>query len=413
MASRRRATRRTLTTSLSDMQRRLRYVEARPNPTRLASQVVKRTNIEPRAVSTDQIALRSVTNTLIEEETLTENELAVDSVGSAELQSGAVTTESFAPGAVTQAALDTDSVGEDQLQVDSVGTSQIQNGSVGTDQLANGAVTNAKLANDSVSENKLQNNVVETRHIEDGAVTNDKILNGTITGSKIASNTIGAGQIAADAVGGSELADNSVTADNIANSAYVATGVFNSGGLLASFGANSSGHGRVVTFGADFGTALNEIPRGNHTHSFTISSGTSRISGADYTISGVPGHFHNYLDSYVSSISAPSSRRFKQNISSMVLEDPYKVLELDAKQFKYKHSMRLRQRGLRREWMYGYIVEDLQDLGLEMAVGYDKEGQPASIDYSVMTLLALESIKKLKSEVDELRERLNDKETQE
>lgn len=53
MATRRGAGRSSITGAIGEVQRRLRYLEGRPAPSKLSAQVVRRTNIQPRAVATD------------------------------------------------------------------------------------------------------------------------------------------------------------------------------------------------------------------------------------------------------------------------------------------------------------------------------------------------------------------------
>ncbi len=61
MASRRRTRSRSLTGSLSDVQKRLKYLEGRPSPSRLGNYSVKGNNLQPRSVAADQLALSAVT----------------------------------------------------------------------------------------------------------------------------------------------------------------------------------------------------------------------------------------------------------------------------------------------------------------------------------------------------------------
>jgi len=61
VATRRRARRKSLMANVSDIQRRLRYVESKPNPSRLTNKVVSRDAIQFNAVATDQIAPNAIT----------------------------------------------------------------------------------------------------------------------------------------------------------------------------------------------------------------------------------------------------------------------------------------------------------------------------------------------------------------
>lgn len=418
MPSRRRATRSTLTGSLSDVQRRLRFVEARPSPTRLANQVVTRTNIQPRAVSTDQIALESVTDSL----------LAVDSVGSAELQPGAVTSESFAPGAVTQTALDDDSVGQDQLQNDSVGENQLQNDSVGSGQLQDGSVGTSQLENGAVTESKIDNGAVTESKIDDGAVTTNKIRNGAVSRDKIQDDAINSAKIAAGAVGSSELGPNSVTQAKIGpqavgnaqiesqavDSAKIETGAISTIHLanFTAIAANvtSSGNGISVsrtqltggsryTATLSIGTGSTQVAAGNHQHGIN-SSGNHAYNG-----SGV--HVHSYTAFY-----SWSSAKLKKDISDHRLENHEALLDIPLKRFKYKNSKRDEQEKVNRDWMYGYMAEDLQAAGLEEVLGYDEDGEVISVNYALLSIYLVEIVKSQNARIKALESVASRKETE-
>jgi hypothetical protein len=76
------------------------------------------------------------------------------------------------------------------------------------------------------------------------------------------------------------------------------------------------------------------------------------------------------------------------------------------KRYKYKNSQRGYHDATNREWMYGYIAEDLQELGVEEVLSYDKDGLPDGINYGLISILTLELIKVQQAETDELKEEL-------
>jgi hypothetical protein len=318
-----------------------------------------------------------------------------------------VTTESFAPGSVDQAALDDKSVGEDQLQNDSVGSSQLQDGSVGANQIANGAVTNSKLASNAVTEAKIDN----------GAVTQSKIADNAVTASKIAADAVGSSEIASGAVGESELADNAVTRSKIATRAVDSDEIENyalknyhyddgsitkgkiSGGtyivtalaevdLGTTLSVQTQTNGVQYTIDLVRGSDFGDVPYGNHTHS-TLSTGD-----------------HTHLSSGVHSHTAVSSKKYKKNIENVEFSDPLNILSLQPVKFKYKNSKRQRHDQENREWMYGYIAEDVFEKGLEEVVGYDDNGEIESLDYSLLTLRLVEVLKIAMSEIEDLKSQI-------
>jgi len=431
VATRRMAARRTITGSLSDVQRRLKYVESRPTPSQLANQVVRRNNLQPRSVSTDQIALRSVTNTLIEQKTITSNELADNAVTSSVLAPQSVTTESFvvgavtapaiandavtadaiADGAITEPAVATDSIGDRALQSNSVGESELKNNSVSTAKIRDSAVTEAKLNNGAVTENKIALNAVTSGKINTGAVTAAKIGSGAVTTIKIGDAAVTDAKIGDAAVTNAKIQNGAVSIFKIgvgavdtlriASGSTIATNVLAGAGLLRTT-SGISGSGTSYTLTADFGTGSNQLPRGNHIH--PISSSQVDTIG---TTGVVTNHTHQYLRANSPTLGwgvPPSSRKLKKEISNFVIEDPKKILNLQAKTYKYKNQLKSYHVSKNRQWLHGYIAEEVVDLGLEELVGYDKKGKPNSLDYSLISLFLVELAKVHQNEIDSLKE---------
>ena len=228
MATRRRSRRKSIAGNITDVQKRLRYLETRPAPTQLASKVVVSKNIAPRAVGQELIADSAVTRrsltsgvvgtAQIEGSAITQSLMAADSVGTAQIIQDSVTNNEIAPGTITSA----------EMGADSVTSTQIQNGSVGTDELA-GGIPDSKIA--GMSSSKLIGDIT-TNKIGDLQVTDAKIagisgskiiggvqgsliVDRSITAAKIGSGVITENELGADCVGFSELQDNAIFNDNI------------------------------------------------------------------------------------------------------------------------------------------------------------------------------------------------------
>jgi hypothetical protein len=101
-----------------------------------------------------------------------------------------------------------------------------------------------------------------------------------------------------------------------------------------------------------------------------------------------------------------STLKLKQDISDFAITDPKNILNLKMKKYKYKNSVRGIQNRYNREWMYGYIAEEVQDLGVEQILAYDKNGDPDGIDYGLLSVLILELVKVQQSEIDSLKEEI-------
>ena len=378
MATRRRARRKSLTANITDIQRRLRYVESKPNPSRLTNQVVNRSAIQFNAVATDQIA------------------------------PNAITTSEIAPDAVTNDQLAPDSVTNDNLADDSVNNSNIQNGSVGTNELADGAVTEPKLATDSVSTSKIQGGAVTSGKLSTDSVTNAKIENLAVTTAKIRDSAVTTAKInntavtttklAAGAVTTSKIGDNAITTSKISNG-QVTTAKLNFAPITnitsgSGISVTTTGPTSIVgtlgrTISANFGTGSTNVARGNHSHGFSGRTGTS--AGHSHTFSGTA-----------------SSKKFKKDIEPYELseEDVNNILNLKLSKFRYRNEMK--DASSNREWNYGYIAEDVKENALEQIVSYSNEKEPIAIDYGLLSAFVLEIVKQQKEEIESLKKRLSE-----
>ena len=436
MATRRMASIRTITGSMSEMQRRLRYLEGRPSPSRLSNHVVTRTTIQPRAVATDQIAFDAVTNDQVAANAIAQDQLQDNSVGTAELIEDSVTSEELAPDSVYDENIATDAVGNSEIDTDAVGTGEIQDGSVTEEKLASDSVTESKIAADSVGSSELQNESVNTEHISDGAVEESKIKNEAVTTEKIKNEAvIGYRHILSNSIVNSRLADNIISNRNIQTSAVRTTNIQNSavttpklasssvsnskiqnnaidsrvianssvGSLkidnsvvsyvYGSGGISSRRTGKTHSLSLNWGNGANNVPRGNHTHNY---AGYGHIHGFTTGNGGFPSHNHSGQTGPV-----PSSVRYKEDFSDHELGNLEKILDLKIKRFRYKDKYRRLNR--KQKWQYGVMAEEVEGLGLKELIDYDSKGRPDKINYPLMGLYALQIIKKQQDEIDLLK----------
>lgn len=148
-----------------------------PNPT-----------IKNRVVTTDKLALLSVTSGII----------ANGEVTGQKLQDGAVTTAKIANNAIVREKILDLSVDTGKINNSSITTEKISDGAVTTAKIAPNAITDEKMALNSVNVFAITNGAVATDKIADGAVTTDKIANGAVTTNKIANTAIGYPKLSSD-----------------------------------------------------------------------------------------------------------------------------------------------------------------------------------------------------------------------
>jgi hypothetical protein len=425
VATRRRASKSTLTGNITDLQRRVRYLQAKPVPSKLANQVVTRTAIQPRAVSTDQIALAAVTNDQVAADAIRQEQLANLSVGNPELQDNSVLNRNIARDAVNAESIEINAVGSAEIADNAVGSGEIADNAVGSSEIADSAVGSSEIATDAVGQSEIAPNSVGTAELQDSAVTSAKIGglevktanidDRAVTGDKIGINTVNKNNIAEDSVGPSELeplavrstelADSAVTTakignlqvtgEKIANGAVgagkvtrgVLTSVTNGVGTLVTRFDNGAG-GTGFALSVQFGSGSQEAARGNHTHGAQTT----------FALSGANRHQHSVVT------GPPSITAVKKDITNYTFDNIKNLLKLEPKRYKYKRNKRNYQQVLNKEWMYGYLIEELTELGFNEPVGYDEDGNPANLDYGLMSLLVLELVKVQQTEIDSLKE---------
>jgi hypothetical protein len=102
-----------------------------------------------------------------------------------------------------------------------------------------------------------------------------------------------------------------------------------------------------------------------------------------------------------------SSIRFKKDIADYEV-DGTKLLNLQAKTFKYKAGHREHQSGenYKRPWVLGFMAEEVLEAGIEEVIWYDNEGLPASLRYDLLSVYVVDLLKKHQNEIDSLKEEI-------
>jgi len=376
VASRRRATRRSLTGTISDIQRRLKYLSSQPAPARLANQVVQRAAIRSRAVGNDQIALDAIANDQIKADAIREAQILDGEITTDKIRDLQITTAKIADSQITTDKINNLDVTDAKLASNAVVTSKIRNDAVTRDKIDGGAVGSNELDNGSVSSGKIQNRAVGSSKIADGAVGTSQLANGAVTNSKI-SGSISGSKI------GSGISGGNLNNGSVSNSKL-------SSGTRASAGSGLRKSGNTISVNYD------QIPSRGHRHNY--ADGYYRRDS-----------FNNRLRDFnfvTSRTGTASSQKFKKSISIHKINNPKKLLELNFKKFKYKRSMSHESWINNKEWQYGYLIEDLLDLGFEEVIYYSPEGSPERLDYSMMSALVLELVKIQQIEIESLQQKI-------
>jgi hypothetical protein len=384
---------------------------------------VSNRNMQDNSVANNNMQDDSVSTPNIQDDSVTNQKLDADSVDTKQLVDDSVTNPKIADDAVQNRNIDTDAVQENQIQNDAVKNRHIDSNAVDTEQIANGAVktnqidgravTESKLAQDSVGSFQIEANAVDSNEIANGGVHEQNLRNGAVTTNKIRNSAVTAAKIAANAVGSSEIATGAVGSSEIASGAVTNAKISGMDGRklendsVFSTRIPAPSQDAIVANGLVVGFGLSK--RGNR-----INVNQSEIGGGS--------HRHNYYDFYRefsptgsgsltfserSTFFASSSVRYKKDISNLEISDIKKLLTLEPKKYKYKNSKRSTQDSVNKDFMYGYLAEDLMELGFTEPIGFNENGEPDSINYGLMSMLVLELVKNQQTEINELKDKVD------
>jgi len=485
VATRRRVRRKSISGNITDVQKRIRYLETRPSATRLASKAVATRNLALRAVEEDIVADNAIVRRAIAASAVGTAEIEQDSITNDLIATNAVNADSIAPGAVGTGEIAIDAVTNDKIATDAVNSDSIAPGAVGNTELA-GNITDDKISGmsaskligqvqdsqiNSLSASKVSGTLstanipsLDAGKITSGvfnlaripAITADRVPNldaskvttgafditriPSLSAAKIDSGVFNAARIpeldaskfnsgivalarlpqlpsskiGPGAITNTKIADGAITSEKLASSAF-ATIV--SEGLVVSTPLSKS----VNAIFVNVGSGSTQVAGGNHVHgqggysnagSTGVSSHTHPLSVSGTASGGTHGGHGTGNGSHSHSVSIAGNTQ--SNISTLKLKkeisdygiDPKKLLNLQLKRYKYKNQVRYLQDDLNREWMYGYIAEEVLENGVEEIVGYDENKEPASLDYGLLSTLVLELVKEQQKEIDLLKEEL-------
>ena len=131
----------------------------------------------------------------------------------------------------------------------------------------------------------------------------------------------------------------------------------------------------------------------NGTTGFDLGSPTHLWKDLHLAVSTPENNTALMLDGNGKVTKAPSSRKYKKDIKSLDSKDTNKIYDLNPTSFKYKQSDVID---------FGLIAEEVDPVIPELVI-YDKEGKPDAVKYNALTVLLLQELKKLRQEIDDLK----------
>lgn len=403
MASRRYRGKSTLNGNIGHVNARLNVVEKMAAPKRLQEGAITTNYLAENAVTSTAIAPGSVGSAAIAESSITSPLLATNAVTGTKILDGAITDGKINSSGISGNKITSGTV--DANYIGNLPASKITSGTIDAARLP--AVTSdwADITNKPTEFTpadhdaaKVTSGTFDTARIP--SITGSMMTNNTITAtqmgaasvygtlnaagntSRIEGNSIGQGDIGPNSIGNSELQDAAVGSANVSTAGKygIVNDIINAGsGITKTTTVNAA-----VGISVNFGTTSTEVPTGNHTHTVSnVANGT-----------------------LTRTTSIPSTLRIKKDIESYSPTNIKNLLNLEPKTYRYKRSERGFHQTLNKDLMHGYIVEELIDLGFTEPVGYNDEGNPASLDYGLMSMLVLELVKVQQAEIDQLKEEI-------
>ncbi|MHC4638777.1 MAG: hypothetical protein ACYTBV_14950 [Planctomycetota bacterium] len=215
------------------------------------------TNLNTGTIAEARLPQNSIDSSEIEDDTLTQVDIAINGVGAEEIEAGAVGSSEIANGSIAAidmadgatlgeimdddgsgsgldadlldgqqgsyyrnaTNLNTGTIAEARLPQNTIDGTEIQDNSLTAADIATDGVGAAEIAAGAVGSSEVLNNSLTAADIAMGAVGSSEIIDNSIIAADIATNGVGAAEIAAGAVGSSEIANGSIIAGDIADGA--------------------------------------------------------------------------------------------------------------------------------------------------------------------------------------------------
>ena len=339
--------------------------------------------------------------------------IAVDTSGNASAPSAQAS-------AATQALVNTDLIGE------VISGANIQDGTItASDKIIGNTITGALI----------QALTIEAGHIKANAITADKIEAGAIDTIHLSADAVTADKISADAFDAITITGDQITGGTIAGVTYRTVSTSGRGFQLVNYGLygdDESGNRRVTieTTGATAG----RIAVGGYVAAetgFRLDNGVGSPTGiritssfaqlpatdvggnlqADGNVSGakvlatnpstdataVP-NIRRVDNEYKVTSHANSSIRYKRDVETLDLDDE-QMFGLRPVRYRLRKKPGDRPAD---HVFYGFIAEEMQALGLDALLEFDKQGRPDEVDYVKLVTVAMAAVRRLHARVTQL-----------
>lgn len=289
------------------------------------------------------------------------------------------------------------------ITVSNINAGNISTGTLAAARIATGSLDASKITAGTITASQIATGTITATQIAAGTITTDKLVAGTLTGYTVQTSS---GSNAVILQGSSNALSFKVSGNIVGNIVPLS-----SFGVLTHYGATPDPSGGTFpqmfvgsanasmfassTIGVGVGTSTGvQINGTTSLNSQTNYPGIATGSGSTMVVVTTGSRI-----AYTT-----SSERFKQDIT--YINTPGWLDKVMAmKPITYKTSEDFTVEGEPNETQYGFLAEDIYDLGggLEKAVVLDPLGEPFSLSYDRLTVFLTLAIKELKAEIDTLK----------
>ena len=335
--------------------------------------------------------------------TLAADRIAAASITGAKIAAGTITAANITAGTITSAEIATGTITESNIATGTITATQIAASTITGSLIAAGTITASNIAASTITASQIATGTITATQIAAGTITTDKLTAGTLTGFTVQTSS---GTNAVILQGSSNALSFKVSGSVVGNIVPLS-----SFGVLTHYGATPDPTGgtfpQMFVGSANvsmFANASNGIGVGTST-GVQITGTTSLNSQTNYPGIATGSGSTMVVVSTGSRIAyTTSSERFKQDI--VYINTPGWLDKVMAmKPITYKTSEDFTVEGEPNETQYGFLAEDIYDLGggFEKAVVLDPLGEPFSLSYDRLTVFLTLAIKELKAEIDQLK----------
>lgn len=330
------------------------------------------------------------------------------------------------------------------LATGSVTADKIGAGAITTDKLAANAVTSAKIAANTITGDNIQAGSISAVCLDVNSIfAQDITATGTITGAKLRGADC---EIEKGSIGGWTLVEGiltdtatetQLTGEALAlieqHTSQMYNDMYQPFQMIDTMNTTISGHGTTLSDHETRISALESAPLPANISCTTLTA-TGALSGdslsVTHGITGVEidltGHVNagniTGTDLYTQTSNAgtgsnavitgtgrvapttASSKRYKDHISSVTLEQAMKVLDIPVINFKYKEGYLAKGDEMEGKPMPGFYAEDVYGL-IPEAIYHDREGRVENWKERIILPLMLKVIQEQQHEIDELKRR--------